>query len=410
MADGGWAEVKAAVEEGNQAVAQVRALADELKGRVDSLDAEKLGAAKAELAETLQAEAKALAARLDAVETRANRPGDIDGQKREPTEYEKKFLGYIRGSVEGSELKAMSTDVDPNGGFLVTPTMSGEIMRRIRRTSPMRAVARAVIAETYEALIERGDAGFEWTGETTPRNQTATPTINKVTIPVHELSAKAPVTQRMLDNANLDIEGFVTDSIEDKFARAEATAFITGDGVSRPKGITVYSTVTADDASRANGKLQHRVTGENGAFPPLDAAAGVAGADPLVRLFYDLQPAYQANATWMMKNTVAADVALLKNADGSYLLREMLNADGTLVRTIQGRPVVLADDMPAATTGSLSVAVGDFMRGYTIVDNGSIRLLRDPFTAKPNVLFYMTRRVGGGVVDFDAIKFLKFSA
>lgn len=356
-------------------------------------------AAKMAAMDAKQAEMKAKA---DALETAISRPGKVEGAAEAST---KAFREYLAKGIETAEFKAMSTNVAGDGGYLVPDAMRAGIQQRLRLSSPVRAVANVVsfIGNSYDVLVERGDAGVEWAGETSARNETDTPTINRIAISLHELSAMPKVTQRILDNASFDIEGWLTGYVSDKFARAEATAFVSGNGNTQPKGFLSYSSSTSDDASRAAETLQYRPTGSPGAFD------GTSPADVLVRTFYDLQGLYQANAVWMARSATMATIAVMKDASG-YLLREILNADGALTRTIQGRPAVIAEDMPAIGANSLSIAVGDFGAGYTIVENPGITVLRDPFSAKPNVLFYTTKRVGGGVTDFDAIKLIKFAA
>lgn len=376
----------------------------------DYVDQDTLKKMKGELADKIEAQDKLqadLKARLDEVEVKGNRPGAPGGKPETPES--KAFDAYVRKGVEpGPEQKAMSTQVSGDGGYLAPATLADGVQKRLRRTSPVRQVARVINLDgggSYDLLVERGDAGFSWAGETQTRTETDTPTINRISIALHELSAMPKIPQRLLDTASFDVEGWLTAFVADKFTRAEATAFVSGSGVNRPKGFLAYSTASTADESRAVETLQYRATGADGAF-----AASPNAADALVKLFYDLQPAYMVNASWMMKNTTMAEVAVLKDGDGAFLLREMLNGDGTLVRTIQGRPAFAAEDMPAIASGSLSIAVGDFEAGYTIVEGTGLTVLRDPYSAKPHVMFYTTKRVGGGVTDFDAIKFLKFGA
>jgi HK97 family phage major capsid protein len=402
-------EVKALFAETQKIAQAAREKAAEVeKKQADYVDADTLSRIKADLAEKMAAADKAQAemkSRLAEMETRANRPPGAADKIATP---EEKAMGeYLRkGTLPGDEAKAMATSSGPDGGYLVPVRMRDGIQARLRRTSPVRAVASVVAfsGQSLDILIERGEAGFTWAGETQARGETDTPTINRVSIALHELSAMPKVTQRILDNADFDLESFLTGRISDRFARAEATAFVAGSGVNQPKGFMAYASATDADNTRNAETLQYRFTGADGNF-----AAAPNAADSLVRLFYDLQPAYQANASWMMKNTTMADVAVLKDSDGAFLLREMLNGDGSLVRTIMGRPAYQAEDMPARASNSFGIAVGDFAAGYTIVENPAMTILRDPFSAKPNVLFFATKRVGGGVTDFDAIKLLRFA-
>lgn len=399
-------EVKSLFEATQRTAEAAKAKVEELAGKAaDYLDKATLDNIKADLAGKMSAQDAAqvaLKARLDEIETKLNRPGAAANAQ---TAESKAFGDYMRKGIEADELKAMSTTTGDSGGFLIPDVVRAGIQERLRRSSPVRQVASAVSISgmNYQVLVERGDAGYEWAGEKSTRSETDTPTVNRITITAHELSALPKASQRLLDDIGFDLEGWLTGKVQDRFARAEAAAFVSGNGVDKPKGFLSYATATTADETRAVETLQYRGTGVSGGW------ASTAPADVLVKTFYDLQGAYQANASWMMKNSTMADVAVMKDGDGAYLLREILNADGTLVRTIMGRPAYVADDMPAVAANALAVAVGDFAAGYTIVDGNGMTVLRDPFTAKPHVLFYVTKRVGGGVTDFDAIKLIKFA-
>lgn len=403
-------EIKKLFDDTQKVAQQAKDKADEIsKKTADFVDQDTLKKMQADLADKFTAADKLqqdLKAQIDAVETKGNRPGAPAGKDESPEA--KAFDGYLRKGVEPAvEGKAMSTGSNPDGGYLVPDAMRDGIQARLRRSSPLRQLATVVAfdGDSYDVLVERGDAGYEWAGETQTRSETDTPTINRISLTLHELSAMPKVSQRMLDVATFDIEAWLSAKVIDRFSRAEATAFLSGNGVNRPKGILSYSTASTVDESRAVETLQYRATGADGAF-----AASPNAADALVKLFYDLQGQYAVNSSWLMKNSTMAEVAVLKDGDGAFLLRDMLNSDGTIVRTIQGRPAYLADDMPAIASNAMAIALGDFQAGYTIADGVGVRVLRDPFSAKPNMLFYTTKRVGGGVTDFDAIKFLKFGS
>lgn len=400
-------EIKGLFSETQKTVEALRSDVEGLQGKAkDFVDTDRQEKMKADLAAKFEAEQKAMQHRVDALETATNRPGGA-GNSADDAKSAKAFDAYLRKGVETDEFKAMSTSTQADGGFMVPDGMEDGIRKRQRRTSAIRSVANVVsfAGGTYDVMTERGDAGYEWAGEKSTRSETDTPTINRIKIDLHELSALPKVTQRILDNADFDVEGWLVGYVGERFSRAEESAFVAGDGIDKPKGFTTYSTATTDDASRAVETFQHRVSGANGDF------ASSNPADVLVKTFYDLQGAYQANATWLMKNTTAAEVSVLKDGDGAYLLRDMMNGSGVFTRIIQGRPMQVADDMPTYTgTGALGIAVGDFSAGYTIVDGKAVTVLRDPFSAKPHVLFYATKRVGGGATDFDAIKFIKFSS
>jgi len=403
-------EIKEAFAATEKTVADTRAIVDEMKGKQDDyVSTDKLNKALADLSAKLDAEDAArdeLKSRVDAVETAAGRPGAPGGETKADKTADMFVDGFMRkGREDMFDTKDMHTQSSSDGGWLVPPRMREGIQKRHRRTSAIEDLATVVSLSggTYSVLIERGDAGYEWAGERETRAETDTPTIHRVDITTHELSALPKVSQRLLDNASFDVETYVINQARDRFARGKGTAFVTGSGQDRPKGFLSYSTATTVDESRAANTLQHLATGASGAFNGTDPA------NIFVTTSYELQEAYQANATWLMKNTTAAVVATLQDGDGTYLMTGMMNGEGQYTRRIQGRPVRLANDMPAIGANSLSIAYGDFEQGYTIVKDPNITMLRDPFTAKPHVLFYMTERVGGGVTDFDAIKLIKFA-
>ncbi|GGH24471.1 phage major capsid protein, HK97 family [Cribrihabitans marinus] len=394
-------ETKQAFDEATKAVHDLRAEVDALKGKsADVIDAAKLAKAEADLATKFDAEQKAIAERLDKIETAANRPG-VAGNAEKEDKHAEMIDAYLRKGAEPDELKAMASNSQTDGGVMIHSAMREGIQTRLRRSSAIRELASVITFDggSYDILVERGDAGYEWAGETQERNETGTPTINRISISTHELSAMPKVSQFLLNNASFDLESFLVNKVTDRFIRAEEGSFLNGNGVNKPKGLLTYAMTAQNDAERAAEKFQFRNSGANGDID----------GDVLVKAFYDLQGAYQANATWLMKNSTAARVATLKDGDGNFMLREILNGDGNVTRTIQGRPISIADDMPALAAGSLSLAVGDIASAYTIVDGKSVTVLRDPFSAKPNVLFYCTKRVGGGATDFDAVKFIKAS-
>lgn len=399
-----FTETQKSVKDLQDAVAELQ------KAEPDVVDEERIAKMEEDVAAKMEEEQKsrtALAAKVAALETKSARPGAPETKDTYPGSPEAKaFQAYLRKGTEPREIKALTSNSAEDGGFYVPITIRDGIQERLRRTSPVRQVATVVAIDgtAYDTFVERGDAGYQWAGENQARDNTDTPTVNRITIALHELSAMPKASQRLLDTASFDIETWLQARVVDRFERAEALAYISGDGVNMPKGILAYGNAAVPDETRATGILQSRNTGVNGDF------AAVGPVDVFVNTFYDLHSGYQANASWMMKSTTMAKVATLKDGDGRYLLQEMLNGSGAFVRTIQGRPAYVADDMPALAANALAVAVGDFQAGYTIVDGASISVLRDPFSSKPNVLFYTTKRTGGGVTDFDAIKLIKFAA
>ena len=340
---------------------------------------------------------------LDKKSVTLGRPA-LSAAADEAAPHQKAFEAYVRnGDDEGLrglslEGKAMSTAVAADGGYLVDPQTAETIRSVLRSTASLRQVASVVNVEatSYDVLIDSTDIGSGWASELAATTETGTPTIERITIPLHELSALPKVSQRLLDDSAFDIEGWLAARIADKFARAEAAAFISGDGVDKPTGFLSHPLV--DDASWSWGNLGYIPTGVDG---------DIGSADQIVDLVYALGAQYRANASFVMNSKTAGQVRKLKDADGRFLWSDGLAA-GEPAR-LMGYPVLIAEDMPDMSTLGAAIAFGDFEAGYTIAERPDLRILRDPFSAKPNVLFYATKRVGGDVSDFAAIKLLKFS-
>ena len=403
-------ETGSAVAELARAFAEFRAANDERlvalerKGSADPLVEDRV--------ERLNVEVGRLQAGLDGLRTAARRPG-TGAQPAAGVEakavHHGAFLDFVRKGREADlhdlEAKALSVRSDPDGGYLVSADLSDRIISRIRETTPMRQVASVmtVTSDAVEGVLDTGEAEVGWAAELGTRAETETPALGVWRIPVHELYAEPRASQKLLDDAAFDVEGFLAARIAERMARAENTAFLTGDGIARPRGLLSYPTAATADAARPWGTLQHVVTGEAGDFPVADPA------DPLIRLAYSLKAPYRARARWMMARSTLASVRLMKDGtSGQYLWQPGLAAGAPA--TLLGHPVLEAEDMPAIGADALAIAFGDFGEAYTIVDRTGLRMLRDPYTAKPQVKFYTTRRVGGDVVDFDAVKLLKFAA
>jgi HK97 family phage major capsid protein len=311
---------------------------------------------------------------------------------------------YRRGDATPAAVRAeMSVGSDPDGGYSVTPDMTGRIVQRVYETSPMRQVASVVTIGTdaLEGFNDLEEASAGWVGEKAARPETGTPGLGKWTIPVHEIYAQPKTTQKLLDDSMFDIEAWLSGKVADKFTRAENAAFMTGDGILKPRGIFAYPTAATGDATRPWGTFRHFLSGTNGTL-------GTTPGDRLIDMVFGLKAAYRTNANWMMSRAMLADVRKIKDGDGNYLWQPDFTQrqGGTLV----GYGVVEAEDTPAAATGSLSIAFGDFREAYTIVDRIGIRVLRDPFTDKGFVKFYTTKRVGGGALNFEAVNFLRLAS
>jgi HK97 family phage major capsid protein len=244
-------------------------------------------------------------------------------------------------------------------------------------------------------LVDHSDVDTGWATEAGTVSEGATPQIDRITIPLHELSALPKASQRLLDDSAFDIEGWLAGRIADKFARAEAAAFVNGDGIDKPKGFLSHTAV--DDGVWAWGNL---------GYVPTEVDGDVT-AESIIDVVYALGAEYRANAAFVMNSKTAGLVRKLKDNDGRFLWSDGLAAGQPA--TLMGYPVLVAEDMPDASTEGFAIAFGDFAAGYTVAERPDLRVLRDPFSAKPHVLFYATKRVGGDVSDFAAIKLLKFA-
>ena len=319
----------------------------------------------------------------------------------------KAFDAYLRsGDDDGLrglvlEGKGLNTSVAAEGGYLVDPQTAETIRSALKSTSSIRAVANVVQVEasSYDVLIDHTDVGSGWASETGAVSETASPQIERISIRLHELSAMPKASQRLLDDSAFDVEGWLAGRIADKFARSEAAAFISGDGIDKPKGFLTHPKVA--QASYAWGSLGYIATGVAGDFSASNPA------DAIVDMVYSLNATYRANASFVMNSKTAGAVRKMKDADGRFLWSDGL-ALGEPAR-LMGYPVLIAEDMPDIAANAYAVAFGDFNAGYTVAERPDLRVLRDPFSAKPHVLFYASKRVGGDVSDFAAIKLLKFA-
>ncbi len=295
---------------------------------------------------------------------------------------------------------ALTTQSDPDGGYFVPTEMESTIDRVLGTVSAMRGMARKINISTdeYKKLVNMGGTTSGWVGEEDERANTDGPTIREILINVHEIYAQPLSTQKALDDWAINTESRLADEVATEFAEQEGAAFITGNGVKKPRGILSYNTVA--NASYAWGSLGYVVTGHASSF------ASSAPADALIDLFYSLKQGYRSNASFLTSDAVMGTIRKMKNTEGDYLWAAP-TAD--MPATILGKPVYTDDNMNALGLSAFPVAFGDWSRGYLIADRVGIRVLRDPYTQKPYIKFYTTKRVGGGVVNFEAIKLLKCS-
>lgn len=313
-------------------------------------------------------------------------------------EHKAAFRAYLRKGDDAGlgdiERKALSVGSDPEGGYVVTREMSDQIVSTIFESSPVRefATVQSISSDALDLLVDKDEAGAGWAAEQEARAETDTPDVAKTTIPVHEIYAEPRATQKLVDDANIDIEAWLAGKVAEKFARTESTAFINGTGVGQPRGILTYPGGTG--------------WGEIEQIKSVNASA--LTADGLINLNYALKADYALNGTWLMQRASVGEVRRLKDSNGQYLWQPGIGQGAPDL--LLGRPVAQAADMPSVAANALVIAFGDIRRAYQIVDRIGVRVLRDPFTAKPYVKFYTTKRTGGDVVNFEAIKLQKIAA
>lgn len=304
---------------------------------------------------------------------------------------EQEISNYTKTLVEGR---------NPDGGYWLRPELANFVIDRVFETSNIRQIASVmtISGESLEIIVDDNEAEGEWVGEVDTRNETNTPQIGLNKIFAHELSAKPKISQRMLDDAGFDVESWLGNKVADIFMRMENTSFVIGDGAKKPRGFLDYPAWTVLETYQRN------------ALEQIDSgSAGTFDGDNLIDQQNLLLEPYQPNAVWVMNRKTWPTVMKAKNSQGDYLLNPLILAQGA-AKILLGNPVLFFSDMPVEATNSLSVAYGDFRKGYTILDRIGIRILRDPFTIKPFVLFYTTKRVGGDVTNYDSIKILKLAA
>lgn len=410
------AEIKTALEELQRTAAEHRKSVDEeLKaikagGNADPVLVDRVGKLDNALSD--------MGKKLDAMRLKDRRPETTgaDGRKREMTEAELKHreaaLKFIRkGDASGyevDELKALSAGTDPDGGYMITPEMDRNISRVVSEVSPIRSIANVVTTSSsaFKRLINVGGTGSGWVGETEARPQTDTASLRERTYPVMELYAMPAATQTLLDDASFDVESWLADEVQIEFAEQEGAAFVMGDGVAKPRGfIGGYTPVINSGFTEAGGAPGYVKTGAAADF--LSVADGDE-ENNLIDLITALKTAYRSNARFTMNRATVGKVRKFRDADGKSFWQQSMALGQP--STLLGYPVVEAEDMPDVAANAFAVAFGDFNRGYQIVDRFGTRILRDPYTAKPFVLFYTTKRVGGGIRMAEAIKLLKMEA
>jgi len=320
-----------------------------------------------------------------------------------------KMLRLTEKALSADEMKALSVGSSPDGGYFVDPYRAQTMIDKLYETSNMRPLCSvlSITSPVYSEPIDRDEPTTGWVGEQSSRSETNTPQVGKLEIPVHEQYALVKSTQNLLDDAGIDVEAWLDQKVLDEMTRQENTAFVTGNGTNKPRGFTQYTTAATADASRAFGQLEYVGTGSSGAFR--SASATVSPADDLIDLIYKFKPGYRGNLRWGGQRVTLGAIRKFKDQQGNYIYDARLGASG-IIDFVLGYQWDEIPDMAAYTTsGALGIVLADWRRGYLIIDRSGIRQLRDPLTSLGYVKFYTFKRVGGGVRDSDAIKFIKFS-
>jgi HK97 family phage major capsid protein len=321
-------------------------------------------------------------------------------------EHKAAFEAYVRSgentNLRALESKTLSVGSNPDGGFLVPPEIEMQISQRLVAISPIRSIAgtRTISGNVYRKPFMVSGPAVGWVGETDARAQTVSPSLDELSFPAMELFAMPAATTTLLEDSAVNIDEWLSQEVEQVFAAQEGAAFVAGDGNNKPKGFLSYSTVP--NSSWTWGNIGYIASGVSGAFPISNPS------DVLVDLIYAVNAGYRQNGVFVMNRKTQSAIRKFKDTTGNYLWQPPAAAGGKA--TLMTFPVVEAEDMPDIAANSLSIAFGDFYRGYLVVDRAGVSLLRDPYTAKPYVLFYTTKRVGGGVQDFNAVKLMKFAA
>ena len=345
---------------------------------------------------------------IDAIDRKnvdVRRPGLATATEAE-LPHAKAFSAYVRHGDETAlralslEGKGLNTQTLTEGGYLVDIDTSDRIQSVLRSGSSIRALSKVVQVEagSYDVLIDHNDIGAGWQDETGSVTETQAMIVDRISIPLHELSASPTASQRILDDSAFDIEQWLADRVAEKFLRSESDAFVNGDGVNKPSGFLTKTLV--DNASWQWGEIGYVTTGTAGDFDANNPG------DALIDLVYSLNAEYRAGSAFIMNSKTAGEVRKMKDNQGRFLWMEGLHAAQPPL--LVGYPVMVVEDMPDIATDSHAIAFGNFEKGYTIAERPDLRILRDPYSAKPNIMFYATKRVGGDVSDFAAIKTLKF--
>lgn len=394
-----------------KAFADFKALNDERLKKIEAKNPDTLleiATDKANAAIT-EIEAK-IKTRIDDIEAKFNRQGFAGGDvTTNPARaaHREGFNSYFRGGHEAGlrdlQIKAaLSSGSDTDGGFLVPFELDTNITRIMHKYCSMRQLAtvRTIGAANYKKIVNLAGNQSGWVGETDSRPNTNTPQLSELDFPAMTLYSNPAATQDMLDDSMIDVESWLADEVGIDFGEKEGAAFITGSGVKQPRGLLAYPVVA--NSSYVWGSVGYIPSGAAGAL-----VASPNQVDCLIDLIHSVKRGYRANAKFMMNTTTLGTIRKAKTTYGDYLYVPSIAPD--IPSTFMGYQIYEDDNMPSIAANSLSIAFGDFAQAYVIVDRMGSRVVRDAFTNKPYVQFYTTKRVGGGIQKFEAVKLLKFS-
>ena len=398
---GDFSEVKSLIEAQGRAWEEFKRTNDE---RLAKIEAGASGADHKAALDKINVDLDKLGADI----AKLGRPGASgEGTSEAAKEHKAAFLGFMRKGdergLEEMQRKALTVGTPADGGYAVPEQIEREIQAKLVDVSPIRGIAKQVTVSTddYKRLFNIHGTASGWVGEAAARTATNTPQLAEVPALMGEVYCNLTASQKSLDDIFFNVEQWLSEEMALEFGRAEGAAFVGGNGSNQPKGFLNYTTAATADSSRAFGTLEHVATGVSGDF-----AASNKG-DVLVSIVYKLKAGHRNGARWVTNKAILGEIRAFKEATtNAYMWQPGLAAGQP--STLLGYPIVEAEDVPAKGANSLSIAFGNFTNGYCIVDRIGIRTLRDPYTSKPNVLFYSTKRVGGMLLDSEAIKVVKF--
>lgn len=387
-------QIKDSVEEANKAFADFR---------------ERQDAKLADLARVVEAQEGTIAALRVGGDgsSGAVHPGAGMRTGRRAAPMDSQVRDEVRAAMMGAPSATMRTSSGPDGGFTVPVQVDTTIDALLRDASPLRGLARVVPLGdgngSWSKIIARRGAGSSWAGEEDTRSETGSPQLGRIEITPHEHYALPELTNHVIEDSSFDLEGFLEEDVAGEFSLTESLAFVNGDGIKKPRGFLTYDATTQADAARDFGKLQYLATGVNGGFPASNPA------DILFDLVTKLARPYRMGdgVAWLMNSSTANVIRKFKDSTGRHLWADSMAA-GQPDR-LCGYPVAIDEGMPDIGNGAVPIAFGNWRRGYAIVDRTGLSLLVDRLTRKGWTRMYFTRRVGGAVLDSNAIKLLKFS-